>query len=229
MIQFNLLPDIKLEYIKTRRVKRLVMLIAGLVTAASVLFMILLFIIVNGFQKNHLRNLSETIASDSQTIKDTPDLEKILTIQSQLISLPELHNKKPVASRLADYIKQVTPTQVSIARLDVNYTDSTFVITGATDSLGTVNKFIDTLKFTEYKDGDTTERAFYDVVMSAFGRDSKGASFTVNLKYKPAIFESSSEVSLNVPNLITTRSQTEKPSALFQPLSNPDNTTGGPQ
>lgn len=223
MIQFNLLPDVKLEYIKTRRTKRLIMLIASVVTGVSLTVMILLLTVVNGFQKTHLNNLSRDIKRDSDAIQQTEDLEKILTIQSQLTSLPALHEQKPVASRLFAYVSQVTPVNTSIARLNINFTDQTISLTGAADSLGTVNKFVDTLKFTEFKSGDVQERAFFDVVLSSFGRDIRGASYTINLKFKPAIFESANAVELVVPNIITTRSQTEKPEeALFQPLTAPE-------
>lgn len=223
MIQFNLLPDIKLEYIKTTRTKRLIMLIAAMITAISLTVMILLFTIVNGLQATHLKNLSAEIEADANAIKDTQDIEKILTIQSQLTSLPALHEQKPVASRLFKYIGQVTPVDVSIAKLNINFTDQTIIVTGAADNLGTVNKFVDTLKFTEFKTDGTQERAFFEVVLSSFGKDVKGASYTINLKFKPAVFDSAHDIELIIPNIITTRSQTEKPDeALFQPLTTPE-------
>ncbi len=247
MIQFNLLPDVKLEYIKARRAKRFVMLIATLVTGVALTILILLVMVVHVFQKQHLSHLADDIARDSKAIKETKDIEKILTIQSQLTSLPDLHNKKPVATRMFEYVKQITPANVSMASLNVSFAESSISVTGAADSLATINKFVDTLKFTEFKSGDpevlkTTEFkrgeqdfAFYDVVLTSFGRDVKGASYTIDFKFKPAIFESVQDdkettdvdeskhvVILIVPNIITTRSQIEKPGALFQPLSDPN-------
>lgn len=250
MIQFNLLPDVKLEYIKARRAKRFVMLISTLVTGVALAILVLLAMVVLVLQKQHLGNLSRDIDRDSKAIKETKDIEKILTIQSQLTRLPDLHNQKPVASRLFDYVKQITPANVSMARLDVNYPESTISVTGAADSLATVNKFVDTLKFTEFKSGDPEvlktmefkrgeqELAFFDVVLTNFGRDVKGASYKIDFKFNPAIFESVQDdpgtdtdesrhsVVLIVPNIITTRSQIEKPEALFQPLSDPNQAQG---
>ena len=220
MIQFNLLPDVKIEYLKARRAKRFVMMSSALVTGVALAVLILLFIVVNGFQKQHLKNLTNDIARDSKAIKETPDLEKILTIQTQLTSLPDLHNKKPVASRLFEYVKQLTPADVKMAELEVDFTASSVTVTGVADSLATVNKFVDTLKFTEFKNGELQERAFYDVV-SELGRDAQDTKYTLNFKFKPAIFESTNNVSLIIPNIVTTRSQTEKPGALFQPLVEP--------
>lgn len=232
MIQFNLLPDVKLEFIKTRRMKRLIMLIASIITAISLTVLILLATIVHGFQRNHLNNLTAEIERDSAAIKNTPEMEKILTIQSQLTSLPNLHEQKPVASRLFTYVGQVTPVNVSIAQLNVNFTENTISITGAADTLGTVNKFVDTLKFTEFKNGDTPEPepAFFNVVLASFGRDVRGASYTINLSFKPAIFELNNGGELIIPRGVTTRYQTEKPDeGLIQPLTTPEGDGDIPQ
>ena len=218
MIQFNLLPDIKLEYIKTKRTKRLVSLIAGGITVFSVGLMVLLFFAVNVLQKQHLNNLTEDIKKDSNTLQETPELDKILTVQNQLNSLPALHAQKPAATRLANYIRQTTPAQASIAKLDVDFVGFTMTFTGSADSLATINKFVDTLKFTTYKEGENTGSAFTDVVLSNFSLQAGKASYTINLKYNPTIFDASKEVQLIVPNIITTRSTTERPEALFQPL-----------
>lgn len=223
MIQFNLLPDVKLEFIKARRMKRVVSLVAVAVTGVAVFVVVMLFLVVNVFQKKHLSDLSTDIKRDSSTLQAIPDLNKILTIQNQLRSLPELHNKKPVVSRLQKYIQQVTPTQASIANINVNFDANTVTFTGAADSISTINKFVDTLKFTEFTAGTTKNKAFSAVVLTSFGRDDKGSSYEIHLKYDPKVFDSGSDVTLNVPSIISTRSATEKPSEkpvdLLQPLS----------
>lgn len=221
MIQFNLLPDVKLEYIKARRTKRMVMLISAVISGASLALLILLFLAVNVFQKTHLNNLTEDIATDSKQLQETPELNKILTVQNQLNNLTALHDAKPVVSRISKYLTQVTPTKVSIADLKVDFTANSISITGGADSLSTVNKFIDTLKFTTYetKDG-RTNKAFSDVVLTSFGREEGSARYQISLKYDTVIFDANAVVTLVVPqNFITTRSLTEKPSEqLFQPL-----------
>lgn len=59
MIQFNLLPDVKLAFIKARKLKRLVMVGAASVTSVSLAVVILLFIFVNVAQKKHLSDISK--------------------------------------------------------------------------------------------------------------------------------------------------------------------------
>lgn len=218
MIQFNLLPDVKLEYIKARRTKRFALFVASSIAGTLLTVTVLLFMVVNVFQGKHLSDLNRDIKRDSTALQQTPDINKILTIQSQLASLPALHNNKPVASRLFNYLTELTPAKLSIAELDVDFDQTTMSFTGGADALSTINKFVDTLKFTTYKVGqDPLEtRAFSNVVLTTFGRDDKGATYQVDLKFDPAVFDTAKAIKLVVPRIITTRSETEKPSDLFQ-------------
>jgi hypothetical protein len=242
MIQFNLLPDVKQAFIKAQRLKRMVIVVSVAVASFSIFITTMLFMVVNVYQKVQLDSLSDTIKRDSNKLKETKDLDKILTIQNQLNHLTALHEAKPSTSRIKDYISAVTPQQVSYAKIELSVLpdDYTIEFTGAADSLRTVNQFIDTLKFTKYtvmkeveqadkttkleKDDSFEEKnAFSDVVLDTFGRDDKGASFKITLKYDPTIFDNKIKIVLDVPNVITTRSVTEKPSLdLFQPLSDPE-------
>lgn len=217
MIQLNLLPDIKVEFIKAKRAKRMVLVGA---TGAIIFSLALLIIMISltMFQKRHIADLNKDIASFEKVLQDTPDLAKILTIQNQLNSLPDLYKKRPVTSRLFPYVEQTTPDKIGIAHLILSFADSSLNIQGTSDSLESVNRYVDTLKFTTYKTtgSDTEIKAFSDVVLTAFGRDSKAATYSVALKFDPVIFDSSKEVTLAVPTTITTRSETELPSGVFK-------------
>lgn len=223
MIQFNLLPSVKLEYVRARRNKRVTLLVAALAAGATLAILVILFVGVQIIQKKYSSDLSADIKTESSKLENIPDLNKILTIQNQLASLPALHDQKYVASRLLGYAKQVTPAKASIAKMNVDFSAQTIDITGSADTISTVNKFVDTLKFTTYKTEAGKEgSAFSSVVLTAFGKDDKGASYQITFKYEPTIFANESPVVLTVPpGKITTRSETEKPEALFQPLSNP--------
>lgn len=218
MIQFNLLPDIKMQYIKARRQQHLVVLVSVLSMIATLAIFVLLIVVVDVVQKKNLSDLNHDIQTSSKQLKDTPNLNKILTVQNQLKSLPQLHNQKAVSSRLFKYMSQLTPTSATIAKLNVDFAQNTMSISGSADTLTTVNKFTDTLKFTNYQVNNSggSKPAFSNVVLANFGRDSKGATYTINLKFDPIIFREDSDTTLTVPNIISTRSEVEQPSALFQ-------------
>lgn len=222
IIQFNLLPDVKIEYIKSQRTKRVVMFIAGIVTAASLFILILLLFFVTVVQGRHLSNLTTDIETDSAKLKEIEDLDKVLTIQNQLHSLPELHDSKPLASKLFSYLEKLTPQTASISRVDLNFDTVALSITGDADALSTVNSFVDTIKFATYTTADITEQtpAFSNVVLTSFSRSDTTevhpVSYQIDFMFDPVMFDNSQTVTLTVPSIVTTRSSLEKPDALFQ-------------
>lgn len=218
MIQFNLLPDVKLEFIRTRRRKRTIASLSTVVTAGAVGLLVFMFLIANVWQKVTLNSLDKDIKSNSKKLQDTQDVNKILTIQNQLKSLPELHAQKPVASRLFGYLSQMTPSSINISQIHVNFDEHTIQLTGGADKLETVNKFVDTIKFTTFTTNanTTAQKAFSGVALTNYGRDDKSASYVIDVTFDPAIFASSSEgIAVIVPKTITTRSETERPADLF--------------
>src|SRR5438270_5715427 len=111
MIQMNLLPDVKLEYIKAQRMRRLVLVVSVLVTIVSV-GLLVLTLMFNVYQKHRSDNLSKNIAVESKELQDKPQIDRILTVQNQLESLTSLHSQKYAASRIFDYLNSVTPSNV---------------------------------------------------------------------------------------------------------------------
>lgn len=242
MIQFNLLPDIKLEFIRAKKAKRLVVIIAGVLAVASLAVFLVLFIAVNVVQRNRMNDLSRQIEDDSRKLQAVENLDKVLTVQNQLGHLSELHSSKPATTRVKQFVGQVTPANASFSKIEVNFVDNKIIFTGSADSLKTVNQFADTLKFTKFM-AETTEEAegspepqggseeeskpemkhaFSQVVVTEFGRDEKGASYQIELAFDPQIFDNKLKVTLDVPKIVTTRSLVAKPDQLFQPLKDPE-------
>ncbi|MFA5004242.1 MAG: hypothetical protein WC498_03150 [Candidatus Saccharimonadales bacterium] len=202
MIQFNLLPDVKIQYIKARRTTRLVTLISIIVSIAALAVFLLMIVTVDVVQKKSLSDANKDIVKYSKQLKAVPDIDKILTVQNQLNTLTALHDKKAVVSRLFSYISQVTPAQATISNLATDFTVNTMTISGEAPSLDVINGFTDGLKATTYKTGATgasSARAFSNVVLSSFGRDSKGATYTITLGFDPLIFDSANSVTLTIP------------------------------
>lgn len=226
MIQINLLPDVKVEFVKARRLKRTILAVCFLISAVAVAIFALLFISVTVVQKRHLGNLDQDINDYTNQLESTPDIAKILTIQNQLGALTTLHNDKPVASRIFTYIRQLAPGEASIETLTVNLDEQTMIITGKAVNLAAVNKFTDTLKFSSFSfesDEQTTNKpAFTEVTLKQFGVDASGteagkpANYSIEFRYAPEIFSNAGNVKLTIPNQITTRSETEKPSNVFE-------------
>lgn len=214
MIQFNLLPDVKLDFIKTRRRKRLVVLVSACAAGGSVALLVLLVMIVKVWQHQSIKGLEKDIKTNNTSLQNITDIGKVLTVQSQMGSLTNLHNAKPQASRMFVYLGQITPVQATITRITSDFEMYRMTISGTADTLQTVNTFVDTIKFTDYTSSTQTEatRAFKDVVLTNFSRDDKNATYQVDFTFVPAIFDATQEnVNLLVPKTVTTRSELSKP------------------
>lgn len=250
-IQLNLLPDVKQQFIKTRRTRRLITIIALLTSSVAVAVTAMLFVTTNVWQARTINNVTEDIEDGLSELQAVPELSKILTVQEQLEGLDEVHNNKTAANRLYDYLPQILPQGVIVSELNVDfenqvveiegYVDNVQAASSATGSLEIVNKFVDTLKFTDYvvyeenPEFDPTApelveqfinqqdplRAFSEVVLSGANKEEEETKFTVNAKFDPRIFETTidnirtNKVRLVVPQIITTRSETEQPGVLF--------------
>lgn len=208
MIQFNLLPDVKVQYIKTQRMKRAVIVLALGVIAFSVGLLIILFSFAT-VQKQHLGNLDEDIKSLRAELENTPELTRILSIQNQLNTLPELYNGRPAVERLSGYLDQTVPTTLDLTDVKIDFVLFTMKISGKAPTLENVNSYADTLKYTTYKSTNIPNgaTAFKDVVLKDFSRGEKEATFDLELVFDPVIFDGTQEVSLTVPQLVTTRAQ----------------------
>lgn len=217
-VQFNLLPDVKLEYLKAEKTRRVVLSVSVLIAIASVGLLVLLFSVTQ-LQKKHLSDLSDDIKKESAALENQKDVGKILTVQNQLSSLTTLHDQKPATTRIFSYLTQIVPEKINITNLVADFTQNSITITGTADSLSNVNKFIDTLKFTNFtvENSEDKSPAFTNVVLTSFGLTQNLASYTVTFNYDPAIFNITKDTSLVVPKLVTTRSEVEKPSELFVP------------
>jgi hypothetical protein len=234
MIQFNLLPDVKLQYIRARYRQRIVVAISLVTTGVCLAIFILLILFVRVAQTKELSDLSKDITTSKNKLEGTKDLDKVLTIQNQLNSITGLHDQKVISSRLLDYLTKLTPLQATISDVDSDFTVGVnkMTIKGNADALSTVNKYADTLKFTVYPktvDNKSTEvKAFSNVTLKSFSigtatsvaSASKGIGYELSFNFDPDIFANTKDADppeLIVPKIITTRSETEKPAVLFVP------------
>lgn len=217
MIQINLLPDVKVRFIRAKQLQRLTILVSLAVIAAVATVFIVLFLTVQVWQRKTIADLSRDIQSKTSALQNTPDLDRILTVQNQLKSLTALHEGKPEVVRLFTYLSQITPTSASISDVKFNFVDNNATITGQADKIESINKFVDTLKFTNYKLDPKDEAAeqfpaFTQIVLTSFSRTEELASYQIDFIFNPEIFNSiNKDLILVVPNIITTRSSTEQP------------------
>lgn len=211
-MQLNLLPAVKMEYIKAQRSRRLIISVSTIVTIAAVALLLLL-LSVSGLQKKHLSDLNKDIAKETTKLQNEPQIGRMLTVQNQLGALTQLHSQEPAASMVFGYLNQVTPSDVSITDFNIDFTKQTATITGTSANLANVNQYVDSLKHATYttKDSSDKKQAFSDIVLSSFSLNtdtndpSQAANYTITLSYDKTIFDNTQSAKLEVPKITTTR------------------------
>lgn len=201
MIQFNLLPDVKMQYVKAKRTKRLIISTATLLSIGCIVILGILFSVVQFGQKTHIKGLTNDIKSETAKIKSTEGLNELLTVQNQLTLLPGLHENKMKTSRLFDYITFASPTGVKVTSLSFDAESGIIVAQGNADKIATVNKFVDNIKAVTYK----TQNTLDDIGLPAFSKvstqlngDNEEASFRIQLNFDPLIFSNTLDVEMKL-------------------------------
>ncbi|HWZ65532.1 MAG TPA: hypothetical protein VNX65_01905 [Patescibacteria group bacterium] len=224
MIQFNLLPDIKKEYIKAQETKLMVVSISTLVTIGSLGLTLLLYVYVFFIQQVQINLLTGDIKKKGDNLSSVPELSKYLTIQNQLASLPSLHAQKGYYMRLFDFLPTLNPGKpddVKLSSLQMSVADKTISLTGTTGSFQSLNIFTDTLRnaVVSYQQGSAAPQSG-KVFSSVYVQNSDLAhtanglvvSFAIRTIYSDYVFDTNnSGVSVSVPNIKTTQSITESP------------------
>lgn len=236
MIQLNLLPDLKKEYIKAQKAKALVITVSIFVTLGAFALSALLFVYVTFVQQFQINLATDDINKKTQELKAIPDVDKYLTVQNQLASLPQLHSGKGQYSRLFDFLSVLNPgapNNVTLSDVRLLTEDKTIIFTGTTATFQTMNTFVDTLKNAEitYKAGGQgdgkTDKMFSAVLVQSAdivrNTTQSAIGFTIKTTYNEALFDvSNTDMNAKVPNITTTSSVTESPKPLFN-----NSTSGG--
>lgn len=229
MIQLNLLPDIKKEFIRAQKTRNKIIGVSILVIIASVGLTVLAFVYVVGIQQIAIKLASDDINKKSKELRGIQDLGKYLTVQRQLESLPALHANKTAYSRLFDALQQLIPSapnNVGLSSIEVLDSDKTVKLSGNAPTYEAVNVFKDTLvnADVEYKpDGAeeaTKEKLFTAVEVQSLllnrVNNSQVVSFDILVTYREDVFKAGTkDVKVTIPNIQTTQSKLQSPQPLF--------------
>lgn len=225
MIEINLIPDVKQELIKAKRVRTMVVSGAIVVGIVSIGLVVLLAVYLFGVQTLRSAIADGQINDKYTKLKNTQDLANMLTIQNQLASVNQLHDEKNIDSRVFELLTAVNPAkpnQITYNQVRVDAETNTIHIDGQA-----ANGFVaaDVLKKTllgasyTFDDGDSTktEKLADNVAVSdlSYGEDSTGAKvlrFSVEFEYKQSLFARSSK------NLIVSRPERQNATDSFKYL-----------
>jgi hypothetical protein len=238
MIQLNLLPDLKKEFIRSQKNKSLVISSSILVTLGALGLSGLLFVYVTFAQQVQIGIVTQDIQNKSQELSQIKDINKYLTIQNQLSSVGMLHSSKGIYSRLFDFFSVLNPNppnSINLTGAQLVTIDKSIMFNGTTSSFESINIFVDTLKnaqlsyMAEGATAATKESMFEQVFVQNSGlgksNEKQVVAFTVRAVYRESVFGASiTDVKAEVPSITTTPSATQAPvpaqSTPQQPLFN---------
>jgi len=213
MIEINLIPDVKQELIKARRVRSTVISGAIVVGIAAVGLVVLLAVYVFGAQTLRNKFADDAITSENSKLKEIKDLPNMLTVQNQLTKLTQMHDSKMISSRSFDVLSAIVPPEpnsVAVSRLALNSEEKTITIEGQAvngyPALETFKKTIEATKIvylTEGKEGTNSVKLASDVVEGerSYGDDESGRKvlrFTISFTYADELFARDSKDTLIV-------------------------------
>lgn len=229
MIQLNLLPDVKKEFLRAESARRKTITISILVTIIAAGLTAVFAVYVYAVQNVIIFAQTQDIKNKSTELSKVQDIDKYLTIQNQLKQLSGLHNDKNNFSRLLTFLPTLNPAppqNVTISNLEVSSEATTITIKAAAADYGSLTTFKDTLANAEYSylsqsDGEpVTGKLFKKVVIESATYENTsgkaGVTFSIVLTYEPEVFrQANTNVTVTVPNKETTNSVIGSPQAIF--------------
>ncbi|TAH33600.1 hypothetical protein EYC58_00510 [Candidatus Saccharibacteria bacterium] len=227
MIQLNLLPDVKKEFLRAQSARRKTIAISILVTIIAAGLTAVVAIYVYAVQNGIKYLQTEDIKSKSSELSSVKDIDKYLTIQNQLAQLSSLHGNKNNFSRLIDFLPRLNPAppqNIVLSNLDVDTTNTTINFKGRVSDYGALTTFKDTLTnatFTHMHNGENVEatklfsKVTIDSALYEKTSTSSGVTFAITVVYDSAVFkQENTNVVVTVPNKETTGSVVGSP-AIF--------------
>jgi hypothetical protein len=206
VIEINLIPDVKQEYIRAKRVRTLVVSGAIIVGIASVGIVVLMAVYLFGIQALRSTLADNAITEKSNKLKEVPDLANMLTVQNQLAHVTTLHDEKNIDSRLFELLTVINPAkpnQVVYSSVRVDSENKLIHIDGqAANGFVAADVFKKTILATTFsfgQDNETkTEPVTQNVSISnmSYGEDSTGAKvlrFSIDFEYNEALFARNSK------------------------------------
>lgn len=228
MITLNLLPDIKREFLRTRRAQARVISIAVLVSIAAIALLVVVALWVYGVQAFQKSSLTASINNYDAQLRSEKDINKYLTIQNQLANISNLHSSKPILSRVFDVVSKLNPkapNNVKVSTLEVDVETTSLIFSGETATYTGLETFRDTLKNAQLTYQDSTGASKSEQLFSAVTIDSQGlgktgnggsggvvVGFKMTAVYNPIVFSrDTKQFAVNVPSKDTTQSKQDTP------------------
>lgn len=164
MIEINLIPDVKQEFIHAQRVRLSVITLSVIIGIVAVAIVIVLGLLL-GVQSARGYLLDNSIKDDSAKLADVPDINKTLTIQNQLGKISSIHQSSHVDSRIFSVLTSLAngngDEKVQYSNVAVDTSTDTVTVQAQTPTFNGLDVFKKTLVATNFRystEGSSTKQ-----------------------------------------------------------------------
>jgi hypothetical protein len=205
MIEINLLPDVKREYLKLQHNKRLVFMACFALAAVALLFLGITggIVVTQGVLKQSARDKIQTNYTQLVSEKDSdgaPSINRLLTLQRDVVEVNQIYGELPVTSRLFDFFEQVnvpSPNNAILDRIVVTADGQiTAALAGSIASFSALDTYKASLQSAEFvskqhPDKKDAQKLFDSVQVNSSSLSSQRnvVSFRIQITFNPEAFE----------------------------------------
>jgi hypothetical protein len=229
MIQINLIPDVKQQYLNARKTRNIAVSVSIFAGFASVGLVVVLGLAI-GAQRVFEMTVDNGIKDEYAKLTAVDSLDEAVVLQKQLSTIPSLNNDKIVSSRLFNFLEAVNPggdNAVQFTNVTLNPDDTTLFIEGVAANYTAVDVFkktINSTKLTYVSDGSSQEESIASGIEngdSSLGEDGDGQQvlrFSMTVTYNNNLFSNAiSDAVIVSPKgpIDMTDSRTGVPDGLF--------------
>jgi hypothetical protein len=230
MIEINLIPDVKQEFIHAQKMRNFAITASMLTGAAAVAVVVILGLLL-GAQSLHETLARKEIDTQLKKLQSVENIDNVLTIQNQLSKISSINDTKTVDSRLFDILAAINPAapnDIKISNVQLNPIDKTLTIEGSAANgyaaTETFRKTILNTKLESTVDGQVTSLPLAEDVIigeTSYGEGADGNKvlrFTLSFTYAAGLFDNSFRtIRVVTPTtaIDVTDSRTRVPETLF--------------
>lgn len=136
MIEISLVPDVKKELLIAQKIRNQISLVAIIIASAVMTLTLILVMFIYIYQVQKLNSLEKEGNRVIQQVSNIDGIDQVLTIQNQLNKLDEIHQSKPISSRMFMLMVSLIEgnnLNVTISGLKMNPHNNQIVIEGRTE------------------------------------------------------------------------------------------------
>jgi len=231
MIELNLLPDVKKEYLRAQKTRNAVISGAILTTIAAGVITVILATTVYVGQNAVISLQKKSIQDKHSKLAAQPEIEKYLTVQNQLKNIDSLHDGKYLYSRAFSYLQSLnpaSPNNVALSTVSLTKETKTIELEGTARNFEALSVYKMTLETAQLKyasdgaDGEQNIPMFDSVSLVEAGLkniDGKNlVSFRMQITYPDTIFLASTKNGkVQVPSQVTSDGDRNAPKPSDKP------------